>query len=66
MVTRSIPRGAIVAGVPASILCFRTERDRFSENRSGGSKARPEWMAPPDPGPGSRGNVYEPLESPTL
>jgi serine O-acetyltransferase len=46
LVTRSVPRDAIVAGVPAKILRFRTEADNFTENLSS-PKQPPKWMERP-------------------
>lgn len=47
VVTRSIPRDAVVAGVPAAILRFRNEQENNAENRT--APRRPaRWMeAPP-------------------
>ncbi len=47
LVTRSIPRDAIVTGSPARIRRFRDPSDRFTENMT--SPKRPvTWMKPPD------------------
>lgn len=47
VVTRSIPRDAIVAGVPARILRFRQEGENNAENKTARWRP-PEWMEWPD------------------
>jgi serine O-acetyltransferase len=46
MVTRSVPKDAVVAGVPARILRFRVQGENNAENRTLGAQT-PGWMSLP-------------------
>lgn len=48
VVTRSIPRNAVVAGVPARILRYRHDSEDNSENLTS-PRREPRWMDPPAP-----------------
>lgn len=46
VITKSVPRDAVVAGVPAKILRFRDPREDFAENKSLGRHTA-KWMEAP-------------------
>ncbi len=55
VITRSVPKDAVVAGVPAKILRFRRSDENNAENRTLPRRV-PVWMDPPEEGrpPGER------------